>query len=995
MWKEHKTLVFSDKRQQYETVCSIGHPDYKIQLEPLPPKDLVDYASSSKLFFVCKQSLGRLSVNEFKSLKIQNVMALEELHSMFPHLGARWDGTVEDAAVMIAGLLRFRRIAGIWNKRAELLELIKVKEPPLRLWWLTQYYTPTTQKRQKEVQKCLEINAQSSRIDRIILMNEKPEQVPKNTKVPIEEHVIQKRLTYADVVEKAKGFPKDVLLVFANADICIDDESWGQVWDVNMEKKFLAILRYDVPESGDFRKAELFGPRADSQDTWVVRVADLENVQTKNLDFNFGRMGCDNAIAMEMLRQKFLVVNPAFSLKTYHLHTSGVRNYDKSDVIEKPVFHYIHPSGFHDLQPVFNIAKEEVVNILQPATILRPVRGKGATTWMMAANKNTQAVLKMESTNPLTPSEEVTIELKNCFQSPTGLVFDKDRLFIGKSARAQKLWASVEMSTMTPSLECERGLIAPWPEGGEKSREVYVLRYLSKILQLVPQDAALAATAASAASAAALHGWEFFCPDEKHIVEALESFQWRTAKLPVIKYEKDIVVWCKKARAFVASENTCILAEDIDALRKSVRGWVPDCEPDVGRQRLVIVEDGEVLTESLVLEIEEIVKKGFDVKVVYPEKTSSYRMINVMCGAWGVICAGGMEACGWNWLLPKGGYVFEVHPAKTKGDRVGLEISAASGLEHRFCLDSSAKIFEDVWAEEESWKLSVAPPSQENVLPLLWVPRRDLEGYFAHPGDSFREMVRLWAKAGLCRIREHALATMVWWGEVGAKGVLLYDRPNHDWRLAAPLVEKEWKLALFGNPKPPAASASAATKASPWFFWPRRPELVEDLVAAGVPNTPWNQRTPGAVFYGKTENKIQEKRRTVADWQEGCSEWVMVKGAAETYPFTQREYLEKLAQSRFGLCLAGYGFKCHREVECMAMGCVPLCAPEVDMDSYAVPPQEGVHYIRVANPSELRIISESMCEEKWTLMSEACKKWWRETASCAGSFALTKRLIDA
>jgi len=998
IWKEFKTLVVSPNRQVYDTVCSTGSPDYKIQLEAAPPKALVDFAASSKLFFVCKQSLGRLTVDEFKKLKIQNVMALEEMHNMFPHLGANWDGTAEDAAIMIAGLLRYRRIQGAWNKRAEAIGLIQSQEPPPRLWWLTQYYTPSTKKRQQEIQKCLEVNSQSKLIDRIILLNEKPEQLPTNTRVPIEEHVINKRLTYADVIEKAKSFPNDVILAFANADICIDDNTWRQLWDVNMDKKFLALLRYDVPESGDIRKAELFGPRADSQDTWIVRVADLAQVNTKVLDFNFGRMGCDNAIALEMLKQKFLVVNPAFSLKTWHYHISGVRNYDKNDVLDKPVFHYIHPSGFHDLNPVFAIPKDEVSHTVKPATLLRPVRGGGATTWIMAANKDTEAILKMENTNPFTPSEEQCIEVKNCFQTPTGLVFDKDRLLIGKSARAQKLWSSTQMSTMTPSLECERGLIAPWPEGAEKSRELYVLKYLSKILQLVPMDSA--ATAA-AATICAVKGWEFFCPEDKHIVEALESFQWRTGKLPVIKYEEDIVIWCKEARAFVASENTCILAEDIEALRKSVRGWLPNIESAPSRPRLVIVEDGKVLTEEFVNEIEEVLKKAFEVKVVYPKTTSSYRLVNVLCGAWGVVCAPGMESCGWNWLLPKNAYVFEVIESSANANanaiKSGLEISAASSLEHRFCLNNKDKIFDEIWKEEESWKLSAAATTADTNLPTIWIPRRDMEGYFAHPGDSFREMARLWAKSGLCRLREHALATMVWWGEVGAKGVLLYDRPNHDWRLAAPLIEKDWKFALFGNPKPPTGSASNLPKptSSPWFFWPRRPEFVEELAAAGAPNTSWAARNSGAVFYGKTENKVQEKRRTTADWQTACSEWVMVKGADEQYPFTQRQYLEKLSQARFGLCLAGYGFKCHREVECMSMGCVPLCSPEVDMDSYASPPIEGVHYIRVTSPEEARIVAESMSEEKWTLMSEACKKWWHDTASCAGSFALTKRLIES
>jgi hypothetical protein len=352
-------------------------------------------------------------------------------------------------------------------------------------------------------------------------------------------------------------------------------------------------------------------------------------------------------------------------------------------------------------------------------------------------------------------------------------------------------------------------------------------------------------------------------------------------------------------------------------------------------------------------------------------------------------------------MLPSGAFVFEVvglvKPPPTSGEVVsaavsaavsgavsgaagdlkGLEVSAAGGLEHRF--SSVEKVAEELLAATAT---ATEAPTATAAAPVVWLPRADLEGYFAHPGDSFREMVRLWGAAGLCRVREHPTATMVWWGDVGE--VLLYDRPNHDWRLAAPAAERAWKKALFGNPRPAAGGV-------PWFFWPRRPELVEELAPAAA--APFEARRPGLVFYGKTENKVQEKRRAGA-WEAVCSEWKMSRGATDPYALTQREYLEALGRARFGLCLAGYGLKCHREVECMAMGCVPVVAPEVDMESYAVPPQAGVHYIRAATPEEAALVVESMSSEIWTLMSEAGRAWWRANASCAGSFSLTKRLVE-
>ena len=78
----------------------------------------------------------------------------------------------------------------------------------------------------------------------------------------------------------------------------------------------------------------------------------------------------------------------------------------------------------------------------------------------------------------------------------------------------------------------------------------------------------------------------------------------------------------------------------------------------------------------------------------------------------------------------------------------------------------------------------------------------------------------------------------------------------------------------------------------------------------------------------------------------------------------------------------------------MAMGCVPVVAADVDMDSYASAPVAGVHYLRVSSPEDVAGVLAAVTNEKWTAMSAACQLWWKENASCAGSFELTQRLIS-
>ena len=85
----------------------------------------------------------------------------------------------------------------------------------------------------------------------------------------------------------------------------------------------------------------------------------------------------------------------------------------------------------------------------------------------------------------------------------------------------------------------------------------------------------------------------------------------------------------------------------------------------------------------------------------------------------------------------------------------------------------------------------------------------------------------------------------------------------------------------------------------------------------------------------------------------------------------------KLRNSKYGLCLRGYGSKCHREVELMAFGTIPIVTHEVTINSYMDPPIENVHYIRVKNPQEFKEKLAKMNEKKWKIMSRFCYEWYQ------------------
>jgi hypothetical protein len=757
-WKDQKTLSFSPLASPWDSVWTStledgSPPTFRILLGKPSASTLKD-ATKSRYVFV-RETVGAEMIKRF------GLFTLEDLHLSYPQLGEEWDGSVEDAAAMIAHLFLYQRVY-IPEGTPSRLSIPIHREKPEPLWLITQYYKSTSKERANEIDLCLQKNVENPLISGILLLNETHFEM-KHSKV--KEVVIGHRITYADVMSAVSSLPDNALVAFANADICFDPISWRSLWSVNLTDVCIALLRYDVPSSGT-KDATLFGPRADSQDSWVVRAADVKSrtLTGPQFDIPFGVMGCDNAFALEMLRQKFCVINPCHTLITWHYHQSNVRTYDKDDVIDRTTFHYIHPSGLHDMKPLLD-TRAFTKNVYPLLTLQTPIRGKGATTWIHSMGKQGKE-WKMDGS--ISFPEERVLRLQSVFQTPQGLAYDSNTMYVGDK-EAQKKWASSPIRVTLPTLKSEKGFIIPWPTNAEAKREVYILKYLSKVLRLRE-----------------LSGWkggDFFCPDLPTLPNAIKLFRWGVSPLPLMKYEPDIQIWHEEAFTYVYSGEE-ILPEDMDALRRGLgQFWLPESEDE---KRIVIVEGGTLLGK--VSELEEALENEYKVFVVYAGKTSPERLLATLSGAWGVICPSGLEASGWNWMLPKGAYVFEVDSK----DDASFKISVAASLQHRFVGKS---VLEEIDSLNEG-------------KPVLWVP--------SNLSDGFSELIDMWAKKGYICKREHSTADVVWWGEVG--NVLLYDKAS----LITEYKRKHMLTDLLG--------------------WARHPKMVEEFVEQGFHETPWEKR---------------------------------------------------------------------------------------------------------------------------------------------------------
>lgn len=198
--------------------------------------------------------------------------------------------------------------------------------------------------RAAEYQECLRQNLGLAAIDEIALLAEN-EAKPPISSPKIQVRPTARRPTYADFFAwiNELAAPGDISII-ANSDIYFDK-------GVRMLEPFakldrcLALSRWDVHENGS---AQLF-ERGDSQDVWIFRGPIRKSVRG---EFPLGVYDCDNKIAWELEQAGYEVLNPAFSMRTYHLHRGAERSYDPDNPPDhgiRPPYLYVEPDNASSL----------------------------------------------------------------------------------------------------------------------------------------------------------------------------------------------------------------------------------------------------------------------------------------------------------------------------------------------------------------------------------------------------------------------------------------------------------------------------------------------------------------------------------------------------------------------------------------------------------------------------------------------------------------------
>jgi hypothetical protein len=119
-WKNNKTLVWLNPNDdltiqwdRYEIGC-VGSKNFKkipnVEVIICVNDEDVEWIKSGgnskvNLIFASKSVLDKIGVEFFEEKKVRNVLCLEEIHLLYTFIEKAWDGTINDACILIALVL--------------------------------------------------------------------------------------------------------------------------------------------------------------------------------------------------------------------------------------------------------------------------------------------------------------------------------------------------------------------------------------------------------------------------------------------------------------------------------------------------------------------------------------------------------------------------------------------------------------------------------------------------------------------------------------------------------------------------------------------------------------------------------------------------------------------------------------------------------------------------------------------------------------------------
>jgi len=231
------------------------------------------------------------------------------------------------------------------------------KQTNVPIVFVAQFFVHSNPKRHNEIKYCLRQNVLNPFIETIYLLNERiySDEELGVTNPKIKQLVIGSRLLFSDIFDFIETESINAIVVFANSDIMLDSTIEKLFYTSIFEQKtMIALLRYEyknnyVPFETNCNQISFFGPRAASQDTWIIHSKDnIPKERRPMFAFPFGKPGCDNKMIYLFHMLNYIVYNDPTTIRTYHYHTTEIRDYTSKDRLQ-PIFEYMCPAGLTDV----------------------------------------------------------------------------------------------------------------------------------------------------------------------------------------------------------------------------------------------------------------------------------------------------------------------------------------------------------------------------------------------------------------------------------------------------------------------------------------------------------------------------------------------------------------------------------------------------------------------------------------------------------------------
>ncbi|MBD3296376.1 MAG: hypothetical protein GF392_03325 [Candidatus Omnitrophica bacterium] len=207
----------------------------------------------------------------------------------------------------------------------------------------------------REIEEAIRRNLKLDIIGKIIILNES-KNFPVFNSSKIIEIKINSRPTYDDFFQVINESSLNANInIISNSDIYFD-KNIGVLEHLELKDKCFALSRWDVQPDGSARLRD----RNDSQDAWVFK----GKIKKVKGDFPIGVPRCDNRIMYELFQAGYEVLNPAYSIKCFHLHAGVRREYPSNEELEEfvePPYRYLYPHNALSLLGtlVFNLFHKE------------------------------------------------------------------------------------------------------------------------------------------------------------------------------------------------------------------------------------------------------------------------------------------------------------------------------------------------------------------------------------------------------------------------------------------------------------------------------------------------------------------------------------------------------------------------------------------------------------------------------------------------------------